>query len=207
MNYTIKDLKAHWLSKTFIYDALKNDFDFSNEFIKNKRVFNQSDLNIFLFYKKNWTEETVLNFKKSLPNQDTKQVDLSNKNSSETVWELFENRSDNMDSIIQKEVELALKTVSKQFKIKETEILKDLEQQKEIVKIRNEQTQKYALLKTEEYKEKKEWIKKYEQEVEKKDQWISKFYTIKLYLIVSILFLVFLIVILTLILIFPSFIF
>jgi len=112
-----------------------------------------------------------------------------------------------MDALIKKEVELALKTVSKQFEIKETEILKDLEQQKEIVKIRNEQTQKYALLKTEEYKEKKEWIKKYEQEVEKKDQWISNFYTIKIYLIVSIIFLVFSIVILTLILIFPSSIF
>jgi len=97
-----------------------------------------------------------------------------------------------------------METVLKQFEKKEKELLLNVEQQKKIIEIKDEQNKKYALLKIEEVKEKKEWIKKYELELEKKTLWMQKFYKIKTYLIVSIVVLFFLAMILTLIFIFSS---
>jgi len=97
-----------------------------------------------------------------------------------------------------------MQTVLKQFEKKEKELLLNVEQQKKIIEIKDEQNKKYALLKIEEVKEKKEWIQKYELELEKKDLWMQKFYKIKTYLIVSIVVSVFLAMFLTLIFMFSS---
>jgi hypothetical protein len=51
MQYSIKDLDAQGISKNLVYEALKNSLPFSKEFIKNKRVFNETDLELFRFYK------------------------------------------------------------------------------------------------------------------------------------------------------------
>jgi hypothetical protein len=51
MEYTIKELSHQGISKSLVYEALKNSLPFSNNFIKNKRLFNEKDLEIFKFYK------------------------------------------------------------------------------------------------------------------------------------------------------------
>lgn len=51
MPYSIKDLEAHGINKNLVYEALKNSLPFSHEFIKNKRMFNETDLELFRFYK------------------------------------------------------------------------------------------------------------------------------------------------------------
>ena len=69
-----------------------------------------------------------------------------------------------------------IETVKKQFENREEELLKEIEQKNNVIQIKDDQTQKYALLKVQEEKEKKEWIEKYEQANEKKGEWIRKFY-------------------------------
>jgi len=51
MQYSIKDLEAQGVNKNLVYEALKNGLPFSKDFIKNKRVFSETDLKLFLFYK------------------------------------------------------------------------------------------------------------------------------------------------------------
>jgi len=53
MEYSIKDLNHYGISKTLVYEILKNGFSVSNTFLKNKRLFNENDLKLFLFYKEN----------------------------------------------------------------------------------------------------------------------------------------------------------
>ena len=74
MSYSIKDLAKHWLSKNLIYEALKNSLPFSSEFIKNKRLFNETDLKLFLFYKTNGLEKTLLQYGTVNENNDNKTV-------------------------------------------------------------------------------------------------------------------------------------
>lgn len=51
MQYLIKDLEKQGITKSLVYEALKNSLPFSKGFIKNKRVFNETDLELFRFYK------------------------------------------------------------------------------------------------------------------------------------------------------------
>lgn len=51
MQYSIKDLETQGINKNLVYEALKNSLPFSKDFIKNKRVFNETDLELFRFYK------------------------------------------------------------------------------------------------------------------------------------------------------------
>lgn len=51
MQYSIKDLETQGISKNLVYEALKNSLPFSKDFTKNKRVFNETDLELFRFYK------------------------------------------------------------------------------------------------------------------------------------------------------------
>jgi len=62
----------------------------------------------------------------------------------------------------------------------------EIEQRDKIIGIKDEQTQKYALLKVEEKKEKELWIKKYDELNEERGEWVRKFYSLKTYLIVFI---------------------
>ncbi|ASF47832.1 hypothetical protein [Methylovulum psychrotolerans] len=79
-----------------------------------------------------------------------------------------------------------LETVKKQFEDKENGLKLEIGQKDKIISIREEQTQKYALLKMEEQKEKELWIKKYEAINQEKTEWIKKFYSLKTYLVVFI---------------------
>ena len=59
MQYSIKELSSQWISKSLVYEALKNSLPFSHEFIKNRRLFNEKDLEIFKYYKDFWVLKTV----------------------------------------------------------------------------------------------------------------------------------------------------
>lgn len=80
-----------------------------------------------------------------------------------------------------------LETVKKQFFENENRLKLEIAQKDKIITIKDDQTQKYALLKMEEQKEKEGWIKKYEIINDEKNDWIKKFYSLKTYLLVFII--------------------
>ena len=166
MEYTLKDIGKHWISKSLVYEVLKNSLPVSKQFIKNKRVFNEQDLELFKFYKVYGLEKTSLKYEA-----------IKIKTANKTVLKPFEENqkqfSNNLPNDFKKSVMDDLETVKKQFEEKENGLKLEIEQKDKIISIREEQTQKYALLKMEEQKEKETWIK--------------KFYSMKTYLIVFIL--------------------
>ena len=167
MTYTIKDLQAKGYSKTLVYEVLKTVWTVSKQFVKNKRVFDDNDLKIFQYYKQFGSEKTVLKFWTSQKVGKSKTVS----NTSKTVLEHSLN---------------SLETVSN----KEEELTKIIEQKEAIIKIKDEQTQKYALLKQEEKKEKEEWIKKYDTIQNEKSEWVQRYYAVKMYMVVFLVLLI-----------------
>ena len=89
-----------------------------------------------------------------------------------------------MDEDFKKSLVGELETVKKQFLEKENIFKPEIEQKEKIIGIKEEQAQKYALMKMEEQKEKEVWIKKYDVLNEEKGEWMKKFYSTKTYLIV-----------------------
>ncbi len=169
MTYTIKDLQAQWYSKTLIYEVLKTVWTVSKQFVKNKRVFDENDIEIFKYYKQFGSKKTVLKFWTSQKVGESKTV----LNSFETVETVQKN---------------SLESVSNSNREEE---LKEIIKQKEaIIKIKDEQTQKYALLKQEEKKEKEEWIKKYDTIQSEKSKWVQKYYAVKMYMVVFLILLI-----------------
>lgn len=164
MNYTIKDLQAQGYSKTLVYEALKTVWTFSKQFVKNKRVFNENDSEIFKYYKQFGSEKTVSKFWTSQKAGKSKTV----LNTSKTV---FSNSSE---------------TVSN----REEELQETIKQKEAIIKVKEEQSQKYALLKQEEKKEKEEWIKKYDDVQSEKYEWVQKYYAVKMYMVVFLVLLI-----------------
>lgn len=77
-----------------------------------------------------------------------------------------------------------LDTVEKQFQDKEREYQKTIEEKEKLIQVKDNQTQKFAIAKVEAEKEKKEWIEKYEKANTEKEHWMSKFYSMKTYLLV-----------------------
>ena len=187
MTYSIKDLNQHWISKNLVYEVLKNSFPISEYFIKNKRFFNDKDLEIFNFYKQFGVLQTVSKYwtPQQIGNNETHEKTVSN--SFEQKKEQFLNSPNSLQTEIERAVSKELETVKKQFQDKENDFLKEIEQKEKIIKIKEDQSQKYALLKVEEEKEKKERIEKYEQVSEQKGEWMKKFYWLKTYLIVFII--------------------
>jgi len=155
MQYTIKELQVQGLNKTLIYEALKTVWTLSKQYIRNKRVFNKNDVEIFQYYKQYGSFETVKKFWTSQNEELKKSVSNSNQNSLEEVWN---SREEELETIIK--------------------------QKEAIIKIKDEQTQKYALLKQEEKKEKEEWIKKYDSINSEKSEWVEKYYSVKMYMVV-----------------------
>lgn len=176
MDYSIKELNKYWISKNLVYEVLKHPLPFSKTFVKNKRIFNETDLGLFKFYKTHDLEETLSKYRKDSGISENK-----------TVLKLFLNeentQTDNLEKTTNNDLEIAIK----QFSEKETVLKTELEQKNHIIDIKEQQLQKYALLKTEEQKEKQEWIKKYEAVTEQKNQWVQKFYALKTYLIVFVI--------------------
>lgn len=164
MNYTIKDLQAQGYSKTLVYEALKTVWTFSKQFVKNKRVFNENDIKIFKYYKEFGSEKTVLKFWISQKEGKSKTVS----NTSETV------------------LENSFETVPN----REEELEETIKQKEAIIKVKEEQSQKYALLKQEEKKEKEEWIKKYDVVQNEKSEWVQKYYAVKMYMVVFLVLLI-----------------
>ncbi len=165
MNYTIKDLQAQWLSKNLIYEALKTVLPFSKQFKKNKRIFDEKDIEMFQDFKNLGLEKTVLKYTDSQKQKGIK-----------TVSNSLENKDSNPHNSLQEE----LKTVLE----KEVELKQIIEQKEAIIKIKDEQTQKYALLKQEEKKEKDKWIGKYEEIQNEKNELLKKFYGVKMYMMI-----------------------
>lgn len=179
MEYSIKDLNQHGISKTLVYEILKNSFPVSSTFLKNKRIFNDSDLKLFLFFKENWLDKTIstywsLNEKTNIKN-DSKQFEKTEK-------PFLINNENSFNKSLLDEIDKA----KKQFEETENRLKTEIEQKNKIIEIKEEQNQKYALLKIEEKKEKEDWIKKYDAINEEKNQWIKNFYSLKTYLIVFI---------------------
>ena len=179
MEYSIKDLNQHWISKTLVYEILKNSFPVSNTFLKNKRLFNENDLKLFLFFKENWLDRTILEY----GSLKQKNEILNNTKQLEKIWKQFLNNSWNdFNNLLISEID----KVKKQFAETENNLKTEIEQKNKIIEIKEEQNQKYALLKMEEKKEKEDWIKKYDAINEEKNEWIKNFYSLKTYLIVFI---------------------
>jgi hypothetical protein len=160
MTHTIKDLQVQGYSKTLIYEVLKTVWTVSKQFIKNKRVFDDNDIQIFKYYKEFGSKKTVLKFWTSQKIGKSKTVSKQSSNSLETV----SNREEELTQII--------------------------EQKEAIIKIKDDQTQKYALLKQEEKKEKEEWIKKYDTIQSEKSEWVQKYYAVKMYMVVFLVLLI-----------------
>ena len=154
MKYTIKELQAQGLNKSLVYEALKTVWTISKQFVKNKRVFDEKDIEIFKYYKQFGSEKTVSRFWTSQNIEDSQTVSKHSVNS--------------------------LETVSK----REEELSQIIKQKEAIIKIKDDQTQKYALLKQEEKKEKEEWIQKYDVIQNEKSQWVEKYYRVKMYMVV-----------------------
>jgi primosomal protein N' len=186
MQYSIKELNQHWISKNLIYEALKNSLPFSNEFLKNKRIFNELDLEIFLFYKDYGVNKTVSRYWTSLKINNNESIWKQFQTVPKQIDKQFQNSNEEITKLIKKSITEEIKTVKKQFEDRELELLNTIKQKDEIIDIKNNQTQKYALLKVEQEKEKKEWIKKYEEENKKKGEWMKKFYWIRTYLFIFI---------------------
>lgn len=180
MQYTIKELWEKGISKNTVYEVLKNSLPFSNEFIKNKRVFNNMDLEIFTFYKDFWLNKAVERFGSTGQTGEGGSIKTVPKQF-ETVLKSEPNSKTEQDI---KSLSDKLETVQKQFENKERELLENIEQKDKVIKVREEQTHKYALMKVEAEKEKKEWIEKYEKANGEKEQWMNKFYSIKSYMLV-----------------------
>lgn len=179
MEYSIKDLNQHWISKTLVYEILKNSFPVSNNFLKNKRVFNESDLKLFLYFKENWLDKTISTYwnlkEKTNIKNESKQFEKTEK-------QFLSNNENSFNQTLLNEID----KVKKQFAETENNLKTEIEQKNKIIEIKEEQNQKYALLKMEEKKEKEDWIKKYDAINEEKNEWIKNFYSLKTYLIVFI---------------------
>jgi lipopolysaccharide export LptBFGC system permease protein LptF len=126
---------------------------------------------MFLYFKQFGYRKTVLLYW-------NKQQSKNSQNSLETD---FINSSKTISTDNKKELENEQKTV---INNKENELKQIIAQKEQIIKVKDEQAQKYALLKQEEKKEKEEWIKKYDQIQKEKNEWIGKFYNIKMYMII-----------------------
>ena len=160
MTYTIKDLQAQGYSKTLIYEVLKTVWTVSKQFVKNKRVFDENDIEIFKYYKQFGSEKTVSKYWTSQKAGKSKTVSEQSENSFETVSK------------------------------REEELAQIIKQKEAIIKIKDDQTQKYALLKQEEKKEKEEWIKKYDTIQTEKSEWVQKYYAVKMYMVVFLVLLI-----------------
>lgn len=180
MQYTIKELWEKGISKNTVYEVLKNSLPFSNEFIKNKRVFNDKDLEIFTFYKDFWLNKAVERFGSAGQTGEGGSIKTVSKQF-ETVLKQEPNSKTEQDI---KSLSDKLETVQKQFENKERELLESIEQKDKVIKVKEDQVQKYGLMKVEAEKEKKEWIEKFEKANGEKEQWMSKFYSIKSYMLV-----------------------
>ena len=175
MQKTIKELQAQWLSKNLIYEALKTVLPFSKQFLKNKRIFNEKDIEMFENCKQFGIEKTVLKYSSNETIENNK-----------TVLNSFKPDIINNKNSLKEE----FKTVKKQFEDREEEYKQLITQKDKIIQVKNEQTQKYALLKQEEKKEKEEWIKKYDEIQKEKNKWIQKYYSTKMYMIVFLILLI-----------------
>jgi len=51
MKYSIKELSSHSISRTLVYEVINSNITVSKQFLKNKRLFDDKDLEIFKFYK------------------------------------------------------------------------------------------------------------------------------------------------------------
>jgi hypothetical protein len=187
MNHTIKDLITQWFSKSFIYDVLKQSLPLSKQFNKNKRFFNGKDVEIFKYYKIYGYEKTVLKY--WVFDREEKKLETV-----QTVWTTVKTVQENSLKTVNKDIEKAvkeeIKTVIKQYESREEELKQTISQKEAIIKIKDDQTQKYALLKQEEKKEKEEWIEKYDVVQKEKNEWIGKYYFIKMYMVVFLVLLI-----------------
>jgi len=174
MKYTIKDIleKYKELNKSFIYDIIKSGkFDITYNFKWNRRLFTDKDIEVFLYIREEWNINWLEKYWK-------KQI--------KTVW----NNSKNSNKVELNEWIKDIINIEDENKInneiiKENENLKikDRENQ-ELLKVREEMSQKYALLYKEERKDKEIMLEEKEKErlerlqIQKDYNWLSNRYNI-----------------------------
>jgi len=209
MQYFIDDLiNKHNLSKTFIYQCLKTpDIIFSEEYIKNKRIFNDQDLYIFNYIKKNWEREykkTVLWMDIWKQSQNSSQTIFNNREVSQnSFWneqKSPQNSSETVlknDTDIEKIIDEKFKKIKDDYEWKIRDLNVEILNKEKIITIKEENLQKYGLLYVEEKKEKELWLKKYEEtnkewesklelSNDEKNKWVGKYYSMKSFGIISI---------------------
>lgn len=108
---------------------------------------------------------------------------VAEKTESETVSKQFENAD---SEAFRKSLLDEIQTVKKHFEEKENSLKLEIEQRDRVISIKDEQTQKYAIARVEEKREKEEWIKKFDDLNVERGEWVRKFYAMKTYLIVFI---------------------
>jgi uncharacterized membrane protein len=168
MSYDFNDLKTLWLSKTFVYKYLRTPLPFSNEMDWNKRVFSDSDIEIFQSLKTHGYDKTAQKYiVPTLPTQDAHQTT-------------------NIDEQIEKAVKQQIETLSVQYAQKEKELTDEIQKKDNAIQDRIEQAQKSELLRIEETNEKKEWQKKYESSQYEVRKWMNLFYLMIIFFIVVI---------------------
>lgn len=192
MQYTIRELWEKGISKTTVYEALKTGLPFSSDYIKNKRIFTKEDLEVFKYFKEFWHKKAIEKYWAIEPlgegglNQTVWNVTKPHWYGSGTIVKPDSNSSSN-EAI--KALSEKLDTVEKQFHEKEREYKKNLEEKEKLIQVKDNQSQKYALAKVEAEKDKKEWISKYEKVNIEKEHWMSRFYSLKMYFIATLVFL------------------
>lgn len=184
MNYTIKDLHVSNISKNLVYEALKTSLPFSKQFIKNKRVFNENDFEIFKYYKQFWENKTVSKFWTTERIEENEENQKQFPNSLKTVKTVLWTNKETISSNNEKSFNPDIKTVIKQFEDRELQYKESIELKEKIIETKNEQVNKYALLKQEEKKEKEEWINKHDILQNEKGEWMNKFYNTRMYMII-----------------------
>ena len=182
MKYTIKDIleKHTELNKSFIYDIIKSDnFEITYNFKWNRRLFTDKDIEVFLYIREEWNVNWLEKYWK-------KQIQTVWKKQIQTVW----NNSDTSNKVELNEWKTDIINIEDENKInneiiKENENLKikDKENQ-ELLKVREEMSQKYALLYKEERKDKEIMLEEKEKErleriqIQKDYNWLSNKYNI-----------------------------
>lgn len=181
MEYTIKELEKKWIPKRKIYQAVDLALPISYELIGNKRIFNDSDLEIFSYYINHWEKRTVEKF------WTTKNLSKNNTvpNSNKPVPEPSPNSPEQLNKIIEKQLDERISTVTKQFDLEKTKLTEKITQQNRLIEIKDNKTQETAIQLRDEKKEKGEWINKYEN-LEKKHSNTKVFLAVSLVILLSV---------------------
>lgn len=177
--YKINEITSMWIPKSQIYSCINLWLPISHKIIRNYRVFNENDIEIFQFYNKYWDLKAIEKYwiqKNIKENYGGVQEQGREDN--------LKNEMNNIDDIIQDKI----KNVIQEHE-NEKKKLNDL------ISIKNDKLNEYALLKQEEKREKDEFIKKYDEQRNKNETLLKKYYNLKSYFLLVLSLLIIIIIV------------